>query len=48
MSDFYHRFRAEVTAGGAVDEAVSPMATRNGKTTGIIMEISALPAAVII
>lgn len=37
MSDFYHRFRAEVAAGGAVDEAVSPMATRNGKTTGIIM-----------
>jgi len=37
MSDFYHRFRAEVATGGAVDEAVSPMATRNGKTTGIIM-----------
>jgi membrane-associated protease RseP (regulator of RpoE activity) len=37
MSDFYHRFRAEVAAGGAVDEAVSPMATRNGKLTGIIM-----------
>ena len=37
MSDFYHRFRAEVAAGGAVDEAVSPMATRNGKATGIIM-----------
>ena len=37
MSDFYHRFRAEVAAGGAVDEAVSPMATRNGKLTGIVM-----------
>jgi membrane-associated protease RseP (regulator of RpoE activity) len=37
MSDFYHRFRAEVAAGGSVDEAVSPMATRNGKLTGIIM-----------
>ena len=37
MSDFYHRFRAEVAAGGAVDEAVSPMATRNGKATGFIM-----------
>ncbi len=37
MSDFYHRFRAEVAAGGAVDEAVSPLATRNGKVTGIIM-----------
>jgi membrane-associated protease RseP (regulator of RpoE activity) len=37
MSDIYHRFRAEVAAGGAVDEAVSPMATRNGKATGIIM-----------
>jgi membrane-associated protease RseP (regulator of RpoE activity) len=37
MSDFYHRFRAEVAAGGAVDEAVSPMATRNGKATGIVM-----------
>jgi membrane-associated protease RseP (regulator of RpoE activity) len=37
MSDFYHRFRAEVAAGGAVDEAVSPMATRNGKLTGVIM-----------
>ena len=37
MSDFYHRFRAEVAAGGAVDEAVSPMATRNGKLTGILM-----------
>jgi membrane-associated protease RseP (regulator of RpoE activity) len=37
MSDFYHKFRAEVAAGGAVDEAVSPMATRNGKTVGYIM-----------
>ena len=37
MSDFYHKFRAEVAAGGAVDETVSPMATRNGKVTGIIM-----------
>ena len=37
MSDFYHKFRAEVAAGGAVDEAVSPMATRNGKATGFIM-----------
>ena len=37
MSDFYHKFRAEVAAGGAVDEAVSPMATRNGKTVGFIM-----------
>jgi len=37
MSDFYHRFRAEVAAGGAVDEEVSPMATRNGKLTGIVM-----------
>ena len=37
MSDFYHKFRAEVAAGGAVDEAVSPMATRNGKATGYIM-----------
>jgi membrane-associated protease RseP (regulator of RpoE activity) len=37
MSDFYHKFRAEVAAGGAVDEAVSPMATRNGKAVGFIM-----------
>jgi len=37
MSDFYHRFRAEVAAGGAVDESVSPMASRNGKTVGLIM-----------
>ena len=37
MSDFYHKFRAEVAAGGAVDEAVSPMATLNGKVTGFIM-----------
>ena len=37
MSDFYHRFRAEVAAGGAVDEVVSPMATRNGKLTGVLM-----------
>ena len=37
MSDLYHKFRAEVAAGGAVDEAVSPMATRNGKAVGFIM-----------
>jgi membrane-associated protease RseP (regulator of RpoE activity) len=37
MSDFYHRFRAEVAAGGAVDEAESPTASRNGKATGFIM-----------
>jgi membrane-associated protease RseP (regulator of RpoE activity) len=37
MSDFYHKFRAEVAAGGAVDESVSPMATRNGKAVGFIM-----------
>ena len=37
MSDFYHRFRSEIAAGGAVDESISPMATRNGKITGIAM-----------
>jgi len=37
MSDFYHRFRSEIAAGGAVDESDSPMATRNGKITGIAM-----------
>ena len=30
MSDFYHRFRAEVAAGGAVDEAVDHALHRGG------------------
>lgn len=37
MSNFYHRFRAEMAAGGAVDETATPLVTRNGKLTGIAM-----------
>jgi len=37
MSDFYHRFRSEIAAGGAVDESDSLMATRNAKITGVAM-----------
>jgi membrane-associated protease RseP (regulator of RpoE activity) len=37
MSDFYHRFRSEIAAGGAVDEPITPMATPGGKITGLAM-----------
>lgn len=37
MTNFYHRFRAEMAAGGAVDETVDPQATRSGAATGLIM-----------
>lgn len=37
MSNFYHRFRAEMAAGGAVDETAEPQATRSGAATGIVM-----------
>jgi membrane-associated protease RseP (regulator of RpoE activity) len=37
MTNFYHRFRAEMAAGGAVDESVEPKATRSGATTGFVM-----------
>lgn len=37
MTNFYHRFRAEMAAGGAVDETVDPQATRSGAATGVVM-----------
>lgn len=37
MSNFYHRFRAEMAAGGAVDESVEPEATKSGAVTGVVM-----------
>jgi len=37
MSNFYHRFRAEMAAGGAVDETEDPQATKSGTATGLVM-----------
>ena len=37
MSNFYHRFRAEMAAGGAVEETEDPQATRSGAFTGLVM-----------
>jgi hypothetical protein len=37
MSNFYHRFRAEMAAGGAVEETEDPQATRSGAFTGFVM-----------
>jgi membrane-associated protease RseP (regulator of RpoE activity) len=37
MSNFYHRFREEIAAGGSVEVVEDPVATRNGKLAGIFM-----------
>lgn len=37
MTNFYHRFRAEMAAGGAVDEQAEPEATKSGAATGAVM-----------
>lgn len=37
MTNFYHRFRAEMAAGGAVDESAEPEATKSGAATGVVM-----------
>lgn len=37
MTNFYQRFRQEMAAGGAVEEAENPEATRNGKIFGLVI-----------
>lgn len=37
MSNFYHRFREEIAAGGSVEVIEDPVASRNGKLAGIFM-----------
>lgn len=37
MSNFYHRFRAEMAAGGAVETPGDPEVTSSGKLTGLVM-----------
>ena len=37
MSNFYHRFREEIAAGGSVDVVKDPEASRNGKLAGVVM-----------
>lgn len=37
MSNFYHRFREEIAAGGSVEVIEDPVASRNGKLAGILM-----------
>ncbi len=37
MSNFYHRFRAEMAAGGAVDQVDQPEVKRSGRFTGFVM-----------
>lgn len=37
MSNFYHRFRAEMAAGGAVETPEQPEVTSSGRFTGLVM-----------
>ena len=37
MSNFYHRFRAEMAAGGAVENPEEPEVTSAGRFTGLVM-----------
>jgi membrane-associated protease RseP (regulator of RpoE activity) len=37
MSNFYHRFRAEMAAGGAVESPEQPEVTGSGRFTGVVM-----------
>ncbi len=37
MSNFYHRFRAEMAAGGAVESPDQPEVTSSGRVTGLVM-----------
>ena len=37
MSNFYHRFREEIAAGGSVEVIEDPVASRNGKLAGVFM-----------
>lgn len=37
MSNFYHRFREEIAAGGSVEVVDDPVASRNGKLAGVLM-----------
>lgn len=37
MSNFYHRFREEIAAGGSVEVIEDPVASRNGKIAGLVM-----------
>lgn len=37
MSNFYHRFRAEMAAGGAVDQVDQPEVKKSGRFTGFVM-----------
>jgi membrane-associated protease RseP (regulator of RpoE activity) len=37
MSNFYHRFREEIAAGGSVEVVEDPVVSRNGKLAGLFM-----------
>lgn len=37
MTNFYHRFREEMAAGGSVEEVEDPQITRTGRLTGIFI-----------